>query len=389
MVITTETELQKFSYFSISLLLQNIIMNRTTRVIIVTLFSALLLFSLWYFSGLVVNIIISLILSLIGRPLVHKISKIKIRNWQVPTALSAAITLILQLIVVISIILVFIPIVSSQANVISNIDNKKVSHNLQRTIENLNTKLVHYGLIDKNEPLEVLIDKKVTQVLNVATFSNMLKKLASFTGSFFTSVFSILFMTFFFLKEENLFQNTILLITPQKNNHKIKHILMKTKILLSRYFIGLMIEIASMISMLIIGLSILGVPSAILIGFFGGTMNVIPYLGPLIGAAIGMVIGALGELGAGNYIDFYLVGGKVGIVFLAANLVDNVILQPLIYSNSVKAHPLEIFIVIMMAGSMGGAIGMILAIPTYTILRIIVGEFLGEFKLVQQLTSKI
>jgi len=364
-------------------------MNRTTRIIITTLFTALLLFSLWYFSGLVVSIIISLILSLVGRPLVHKLAKIKIGKWKIPQALAAAITLILQMVVVVSIILVFIPVVSYQANVISNIDNEKVSHNLEKTVQNLNTKLIDYGLIDKNEPLNDLIDKKVTQVLNVATFSNMLKKLASFTGSFFTSLFSILFMTFFFLKDEDLFQNAILLITPQKNNNKIKAILFKTKLLLSRYFIGLMIEIASMITMLIIGLSILGVPSAILIGFFGGTMNVIPYLGPLIGAAIGVVIGSLGELGAGNYMDFYMVGGKVAMVFLAANLIDNIVLQPLIYSNSVKAHPLEIFIVIMMAGSMGGAIGMVLAIPTYTIMRIIIGEFLGEFKLVQQLTNKI
>lgn len=289
----------------------------------------------------------------------------------------------------VSVVLVFIPIVSSQANVISNIDNKRVSSNLSKTIENIDKKLIKYGLIEANEPLEVIIDKKVSQLVNVATFSNMIKNLLSLTGSFFMGIFSVLFMTFFFLKEENLFQNTILLITPKNNNQKIKNILSKTKVLLGRYFIGLMIEIASMITMLIIGLTILGVPSSVLIGFFGGTMNIIPYLGPLIGASVGVVLGVLGELGAGNYLDFYLVSGKVAVVFLAANLVDNIILQPVIYSNSVKAHPLEIFLVIMMAGSLGGAIGMILAIPSYTIIRIVVGEFLGEFKLVQQLTSKI
>ena len=148
-------------------------------------------------------------------------------------------------------------------------------------------------------------------------------------------------------------------------------------------------EIGSMITLLILGLTFLGVPSSVLIGFFGGTMNVIPYLGPVIGTSIGTVLGVLGELGAGNYLDFYLVSGKVVLVFLAANLIDNIILQPLIYSNSVKAHPLEIFIVIMMAGSLGGAVGMILAIPIYTVLRIIAGEFLGEFRLVQSLTKKI
>ena len=178
-------------------------------------------------------------------------------------------------------------------------------------------------------------------------------------------------------------------MTPERNAQKIKNILQKTKKLLGRYFIGLLIEISSMITLLTIGLTILDVPSAVLIGFFGGTMNIIPYLGPVIGASLGAVIGVVGELGAGNYLDFYLVSGKVALVFLAANLIDNIILQPLIYSNSVKAHPLEIFLVIMMAGTLAGPSGMIVAIPFYTMLRIIAGEFLGEFKLVQQLTNKI
>ncbi len=364
-------------------------MNRITRIIITIIFSILLAFSLWYFSGLVSYILISLILSLIGRPLVRIISKVKFKKFRIPTALAAGITLIIQLAVMVSVISIFIPIVSSQADVISNIDNKRVSSNLDKTIQNIDKKLIKYGLIEADEPLEIIIEQKVSQLVNVATFSNIIKNLLSLTGNFFMGIFSILFMTFFFLKEENLFQNTILLITPKKNIRKIINILSKTKELLARYFIGLMIEIASMITMLIIGLTILDVPSAMLIGFFGGTMNIIPYIGPVIGASVGVVLGVLGELGAGNYLDFYLVSGKVAIVFLAANLIDNIILQPLIYSNSVKAHPLEIFLVIMMAGSLGGVVGMILAIPTYTIIRIIVGEFLGEFKLVQQLTSKI
>jgi len=364
-------------------------MNRITRIVITVVFTIVLFLSLWYFSGLVTYLIISLISSLIGRPLVRMISKIKIKNFQVPISLAAGLTLFLQLFFVIAVILVFIPVVSHQADVISNIDNNRVSSGLMKTIDNVDKKLNQYGLIDGSEPLDVLIDNKITQLINVATFSNLIKDLLSLTGNFFMGLFSILFMTFFFLRDENLFQNTLLLITPVKDSKKIERILNKTKILLSRYFIGLLIEISSMITLLIIGLKILGVPSAILIGFFGGTMNVVPYLGPLIGASIGTVLGVIGELGAGNYLDFYLVSIKIVVVFLSANLIDNIILQPIIYSNSVKAHPLEIFLVIMMAGTLGGAVGMIIAIPVYTMIRIVAGEFLGEFKLVQQLTSKI
>jgi len=364
-------------------------MNKITRIVITIVFTIILLLSLWYFSNLVIYLLISLVLSLIGRPMVHFLTKKRIAKKRIPVSLAAAITLLTQLAFVLVIISIFIPIVSNQAEVISNIDSHKVSDGLQKTIQNIDKKLIHYGVIERSEALEVIVENKITQIVNVATFSHIIKNLLSFTGSFFMGVFSILFITFFFLKEETLFQNSVLLITPAKNNKKLKNIMAKSKKLLGRYFIGLMIEIGSMITLLILGLSILEVPSAVLIGFFGGTMNIIPYIGPVIGAGIGTVLAVLGELGAGNYLDFYLVGGKVVVVFLAANLVDNIILQPIIYSNSVKAHPLEIFLVIMMAGTLAGPVGMILAIPSYTMIRIVAEEFLGEFKLVQQLTSKI
>jgi len=76
-------------------------------------------------------------------------------------------------------------------------------------------------------------------------------------------------------------------------------------------------------------------------------------------------------------------------VFAGANLIDNLVLQPLIYSNSVKAHPVEIYLVILIAGSLAGITGMVLAIPFYTVLRIIAKEFFSQFKIVQRLTRNI
>jgi len=55
----------------------------------------------------------------------------------------------------------------------------------------------------------------------------------------------------------------------------------------------------------------------------------------------------------------------------------------------VKAHPLEIFVVILVAGSLGGIVWMILAIPAYTFIRVVAKEFLGEFKVVKKLTQDI
>jgi len=211
-------------------------MNRITRIVITSIFTILLAFSLWYFSDLVTFLIISVVLSIVGRPLVKFLSNLKIRNFQIPKALAAMITLIVEVIFVISIVLLFIPIVSHQASVISNIDSSRVSNNLMKTIQNVDKKLIEYGLIEKDEPLEVIVEEKVTQVINVATFSNIIKNLLSFTGNFFIGGFSVLFMTFFFLKEEHLFSSVILLITPPQHSKKIKNIPRKTRVLLTRFY---------------------------------------------------------------------------------------------------------------------------------------------------------
>jgi predicted PurR-regulated permease PerM len=79
----------------------------------------------------------------------------------------------------------------------------------------------------------------------------------------------------------------------------------------------------------------------------------------------------------------------MAIVFISVQIIDNILFQPLIYSSSVKAHPLEIFLVIMAAGSLAGVLGMFLAIPTYTIIRVIAKEFFDNMKLVRKLTESL
>ena len=70
-------------------------------------------------------------------------------------------------------------------------------------------------------------------------------------------------------------------------------------------------------------------------------------------------------------------------------MLDNFLLQPNIFSKSVKAHPLEIFIVVLMGAKIGGVAGMVLAIPAYTVLRVLLKVFFSEFEVVKRLTSSI
>jgi len=88
-------------------------------------------------------------------------------------------------------------------------------------------------------------------------------------------------------------------------------------------------------------------------------------------------------------VDLVTLVVKVLSVFVVAQQIDGFVVQPLVLGTSVKAHPLEIFIVVLAAGTIGGVLGMVLAIPSYTILRVIAREFLSEFKVVDSLTRDL
>lgn len=144
-----------------------------------------------------------------------------------------------------------------------------------------------------------------------------------------------------------------------------------------------------MVILIFIGLTIFGIENALVIAIIGGFMNIIPYLGPLMGCAVGVVVGIISNLGINAY-DMILPNTlEIAGVFLVANAIDNFVLQPTIYSKSVFAHPIEIFLVILMAGNIGGIVGMIVAIPAYTLIRIIAKQLLSEFKFIEMLTKKI
>jgi len=161
--------------------------------------------------------------------------------------------------------------------------------------------------------------------------------------------------------------------------------------LLRRYFLGILIQTTLMGTIVTLGFSLLGVgfSHAVIIGIFSGLMNIIPYLGPLIGAIFGISVGTLVFLQLPMEITYLSFLGGMLVIYVTVQLMDNVVFQPLIFSNSVKAHPLEIFIVILAAGYLSGILGMFLAIPVYTIIRVIAREFFDKYELVQKLTDRM
>lgn len=346
-------------------------------------------FMLWRFSFMIVWILIAATISFIGHPLVQLFDSVHIKKWRIPHSISTALSLLLIVLTFFGLLAIFVPLIVSQAETISRIDITLLAKNLQGPIHWLDTELHDLGVIPYAQSLQDFIIIKAKSVVNIGSVSSVLNGFFNVAGTVFVGLFSVLFIAFFFMKDDNMFEEGLLLFVPEKYHIATRKVISDSKNLLMRYFIGVLLEVLGVMSIIALGLWILGVENALLIGFFGGMMNIIPYIGPVIGSAIGITLGVTATLAAGAYNELLSVLAKLGGVLVVANFIDNNILVPMIYSKSVKAHPLEIFFVIIMGGSLAGLIGMLLAIPVYTVLRVIAKAFFQQFRVVRKLTSKI
>jgi predicted PurR-regulated permease PerM len=346
-------------------------------------------FLIWQFSFMIVWVLIAAVISFIGHPFFRFFDSVHIKKWHFPHALSAALSLIIVVLLFSGLLAVFVPLILKQADTISKIDVSRLAENLQKPLQWLEDVMHEFGVIPSGQTLPDFIVIKAKSVVNLGNVTTAINSIFSAAGTILVGLFSVLFIAFFFLKDKLIFQDGLLLFVPVKHHQSTRKVIAESKHLLMRYFIGIMLEVLCMMTIITLGLLLLGVENALLIGFFGGMMNIIPYLGPVIGTLIGISLGATTILAAGTYPELLPEMAKITGVFIGANLIDNNVLIPLIYSSSVKAHPLEIFFVIIMGGSIAGIPGMLLAIPFYTVLRVIAKEFFNQFRVVQKLTEKI
>jgi predicted PurR-regulated permease PerM len=284
-----------------------------------------------------------------------------------------------------------IPLVVSEVNQLSSINVQDVITYLDNALAQFKISFPQFA---PNMPatgnLETYLEAQLRGFLNVGEVSRVFGSVATVLGNIFMMIFSVSFILFFFLKEEGLFGNWILVLAPVKYEARISNVMEKVGNLLKRYLIGMLFQVLGVMVLSIIGFTIagMGFGHAVVVGVFAGILNVIPYIGPWIGAVFGLVVAVANNLNS-NFTEVTLpLMFWVVIVVMVVQFIDNMVFQTVIYSNSIKAHPLEVFFVILMAGGIAGIPGMILAIPVYTVIRVIAGEFLSEFKIVQQLSPK-
>jgi len=366
-------------------------MNSTIKYILgILAFLAMCVFC-WYFFSIILYILIAAVLSFLGRPIVNFLSKIKIKGFTPGNSLSAAISLIIIWIIAFIFFYTIIPLVSKEFNVLSNINIDNVITALADPIAKCDILLQKYGIIETTSSLTNNIKDTISSFVQSINVRNIFGSLADTISGIFIALFSVNFITFFFLKDSEQFSEMILALVPSKFEAQTLKALDSIEKLLVRYFVGICFEVICIMILNSIGLSIIGLnfSNAVVIALITGILNVIPYIGPLIGIIFGVTVGVIINLDlpfASEVLPLLL---NMTIVLVITQLIDNFLLQPFIYGNSVYAHPLEIFLVILLAGNFAGIAGMILAIPSYTVLRVILREFFNNYKLVKSITKSL
>ena len=326
-------------------------------------------------------LIIASILTLLARPVVKLLnSKLKFGS-----TLASIVAISFILIVISGVISLLIPLVLEQGKNLSLLNVNAFQDKINTLYIEFNGYLNKFN-IDLNQSL---VDIEGLTKNSVEAIPVLLNSVGSILGSITLGILSVIFITFFLLKDGEYFEKLFTQLFPTKMKKRIEKSLIEIKVLLSRYFLGLLFQITILFTIYTIILLIFGVKDAVVIAFLCALLNLIPYIGPLIGIILMSFLTMTSYLGQdfSSVIIPKTIYVIIGYVF--AQLIDNFLSQPYIFSNSIKSHPLEIFLVILSGGILFGIVGMILAIPLYTVIKVFLKVFFSNNALVKKLTKNI
>ena len=367
--------------------------EKLAKYILVAAGAAIILGLCWFFRDIIAYILAAVVVSLIAKPLVNVLKKVSIKGKHAPDWLLAALALILVLACFLTFAYIVVPIAGG---IIKNISLANIETSLKSIagpIADLNTFLTQtFPRLGEDFRIEVAVVQEMQHMFDLSQFSSLIGSAASFFTSLAIGLFSVVFISFFFIKDDGLFTEIVCALVPDKHEETTEKALSDIGHLLSRYFIGVLLEVIGVALINFLGLSLiarLGVNAAIGIAVITGILNVIPYVGPLIGVVTGTILGLIIKYSSvtplGLDVGFLAFTAILIAILFFTQLVDNFVYQPLIYSTSIKAKPLEIFIVLLMVGYIGGPLAMIIAIPSYTVVRVIAFRFFGHIKAIKRL----
>lgn len=368
--------------------------DRLSRYIIYGVAAAIALAAGWYFRNVIIYVILAAVVSLLAKPVMNLLRHVTIRKNSMPDWLQAVLVIVfilsIFLVIFTQVIPVVVGIVQKIFDNLSASDYSLPVDTYTASVNAVNAWMIsHFPQFGPDFRIESAIGSFLRKTFDLTSLSSLIEYIASFFVSFGVGIFSVVFISFFFIKDPMLFRKIVGALVPDRIESRVIDAIGDIEHLLSRYFVGLLVEVigVAVLNFLFLWLiARIGFNAAIGIAFITGILNIIPYVGPLVGTVIGTILATVLKFSAaGLTIHFWGFVLVLLALFMVTQLVDNFLFQPLIYSTSIKASPLEIFIVLLIAGNTAGVLGMLVAIPAYTVLRVIAGHFFGDIKAIRRL----
>jgi predicted PurR-regulated permease PerM len=333
----------------------NITLERVVRSVLglaaITVFGLLL----YYFATLVGYAIIAMIFSYMLDPIVNRMQSAGMnRTWSIALVLSALILILIWISTNI------IPIVANQMVELAGQLNIQNIQNITRQIEE---RLIREFTFLPDGFLSDNLAQGLQDLFDVGELPAALSNIIGIFTNIFSATLIIPFATFFFLKDGTKIRRDILQIVPNKYFETTLSIIDKIETRLGIYFRSVMLQSLIVAFTSWVGLTIVGLENALSVGIAVGLANTIPYFGPIIGYILSIIVSII-EVG-----NFSLVLPCI-IAILMVQILDNVVLQPFIFSRSADMHPVAILFIIMIGAEMAGILGMLVAIPIATIIKI-------------------
>lgn len=313
----------------------------------------------YHFGTLISYAVVAVILSYILDPIVNRMQAAGMNR-----TLAIAGTLGGVILILIWISTNIIPMVVNQMVQLASQLNLENLQNIAAQIEERLTRRFTFlpeGFLRNN------LTQAFAELLDIGQLPNALSNLIGIFTNIFSAFLIIPFATFFFLKDGSLIRRNILQMVPNKYFESALSLLHKIETRLGLYFRSVLLQSFLVGFFSWLALSVAGLHNAIAVGIAVGIANSIPYFGPVIGYLLSVTVSIV-EIG-----DFSLVLPCIIAIFVV-QVMDNLIFQPLIFSRSADMHPVAILFIIMIGAQLAGILGMLVAIPIATVIKITINQ---------------
>ena len=332
-------------------------LNAETFIRLIIGLAALLLFLLilYRFFTLVLYALIALVITYILDPFVNRMQAVGMNRT---LAISIVISSLILLLVWFS--STVLPAIANQLIILSQQLNIDAVLAVITQIEEqilIHLPFLQEGFLRDNVP------HAVEALFQTDDFTRTINNILGIFANIFWAFLVVPFATFFILKDGARLRRNILQLVPNRYFETVLTGIEKVEKRLVTYFKSVGLQSIIIATTATITLSFAGLNNALSVGIASGVANIIPYFGPIIGYILSIIVSVI-ETG-----DFSLVMFVI-IAIAITQVIDNIIVQPLLFSRSANLHPLVVLFVVMTGAELAGIFGMLVAVPLTAVIVI-------------------